>query len=33
MQYERAFNFLLHVDCDTEQRSGNLTFPKGTKDT
>lgn len=29
MQYERAFNFLLqHVDCDTEQRSGNLTFPK-----
>ena len=34
MQYERGFNFLLqHVDCDTEQRSGNLTFPKGTKDT
>ena len=31
---DRDFDFLLkYVDCDTEPRSGNLTFPKGVIDT
>ena len=31
---DKDFDFLLkYVDCDTEPRSGNLTFPKGVIDT
>ena len=34
MHQERGFDFLLqYIICDTEQRSGNLTFPKGVTDT